>query len=68
MDEDVIHTDTHTRILFSLDKERKSAICDNMESLESILLSEILDTERQILYDCMISLICRLLKQNKTKT
>ena len=48
----VIHT--HNGILFSDEKGRYLPICDNMDALEHIMLSEISEKGKY----CMISLIC----------
>ena len=45
----------HNGVLFSQDKERNPTICNNMDKIEGIVLSEISHTEKGRYY--MISLI-----------
>ena len=48
--ENVVHV--YNAILVSCEKEQHSAICNNMDDLEIVILSEVKsDTERQISYD-----------------
>ena len=48
MDKDVVYI--YNGILLSHKKEGNHAICDNMDRSQGIMLSEINQTERQILY------------------
>ena len=61
--ENVVHI--YNAILVSCKKEQHNAICNNMDDLEFVILSEVKsDTERQILYD--VAYMWNLKKKKRT--
>lgn len=59
MDKEIV-IDTHTREYYLSCKKGTSSICDNMDILEDIMLSEISQMQKEKY--CLVSLTCRSLK------